>query len=188
MGDVPRRRSQRWAERAAAVLILAGLSALTGCGSSGDDAIDPAAVYESVERGAAATSLAMTQEQVGCYSASLIKQFGLDGLAEAGVPELDPFSPVVVRRLTTTLSDAARYFTPLFTCLDMDPVVRASVTDLPPAVQDCVVEAVLADREVRVAYVLGTPDGSTPSEEVQRMTDPLIERSSEIEADCLAGS
>ena len=129
------------------------------------------AAREKIERGEPPAQAAADP----VVAASLIKQFGLDGLAEAGVPELDPFSPVVVRRLTTTLSDAARYFTPLFTCLDMDPVVRASVTDLPPAVQDCVVEAVLADREVRVAYVLGTPDA-------------LIERSSEIEADCLAGS
>ena len=64
-----------------------------------------------------------------------------------------------------------------FSCLDGDRFVRKPVSELPRPVQDCVVDAVLADREVRVAYVLGTK-GSAPSDDMEEMTAPLVDAAS----------
>lgn len=134
------------------------------------------------------TSLEPTSDQIDCYTSSLIREVGLQRLEALGVPQVDPLSGVVLSRMTTNIDDAAAYFTPMFTCLDGDRFVRESVADLPPAAQDCVVESVLADREVRVIYVLGTKHGSKPDPAIERMTAPLIQRSWDIEEECLANS
>lgn len=154
----------------------------------GEVTLTSAEVRGSVEAGFASSEMDITDEQLDCYTESLIGEVGLDRLAALGLPKADPLSGSVLSRMTGNIDDAAAYFTPFFDCLESDGFVRESVGDLPPAVQDCVVDAVVADREVRVIYLLGTPEGSEPSASFRRMTDPLVERSQEIEADCLAAS
>jgi hypothetical protein len=148
--------------------------------------LDRAGLRASVEEAMGGSSPDPTSAQIDCYTDSLIEEVGLERLDALGVPTVDPLSSVVLGRMVTNIDDAAAYFTPVFTCLDGDRFVRESVANLPRRVQDCVVDAVLADREVRVIYVLGTKEGSTPDPLIERMTAPLIERSFEIQDDCIA--
>lgn len=159
-----------------------------GGNEDGRSSLDRAALRASLDEALAETSLDPTDDQVDCYTDSLIDEVGLERLDALGVPAVDPLAGVVLGSMTTNIDDAAAYFTPMFTCLDGDLFVRSSLPSLPAAVEDCVVDAVLADREVRVIYVLGTKKGADPDPDVVRMTAPLLERSFEIEAECQADS
>jgi hypothetical protein len=155
-------------------------------GAEASTPLDRDGLRKAVESSMADTSLDPTDAQIDCYTRSLIDEVGLERLDEVGVPRVDLLSGVVLARMTTNIDDAAAYFTPFFTCLDGERFVRESVSDLPRPIQDCIVDAVLADREVRVIYVLGTKKGSGPNRKMERMTAPLVERSFEIEQGCIA--
>jgi hypothetical protein len=97
-------------------------------------------------------------EEARCVAGRLVADMSAEELAAIGLP--DDFDG-----LTSILADedaTLRFFAGVFDCLDMVPFLIEAQDELPEARARCIAEQVVDDAGVRLLFLVGTTDGSTP--------------------------
>jgi hypothetical protein len=97
-------------------------------------------------------------EWSSCWADRLLEEIGAERLAELQVTEIGLFSSALLLQIVEDIDETAAYLTPMFDCTDVRPLVLGDLGRLDPDEAACVADAVLADREVRLLFVVGTTD------------------------------